>query len=139
MLEAGSEEPGTVVVDPDSAGDATHVGRHASGDGFGEFSFERNVTHRKATAWLEDADNLTEDSGLVRREVQNAIRDDAIDRSIRQRDAIDGGLVELDVCVSARSRVCSRPFNHGRSHVDADGPALWPYHLRSQKHIKPTA
>src|ERR1700678_4120038 len=109
MLEASSEKPSAVVIDPDSASDATHVGRHASGDGFGELSFERDVTHRKATAWLEDADNLTEDSGLVRRKVQNAIRDDAVDRSIRQRDAVDGGLTELHVCVSARSRVCSRP------------------------------
>src|ERR1700677_4793967 len=139
MLEASSEKPGTVVIYADRASDATHVCRHASGDGFGELPFERDVAHREATAWLEDAGNLTEDCGLVRREVQNAIRDDAIDRSIRQRDAVDGGLVELHVCVSGGSLVCSRPFNHGRGHVDANSPALWPYHLRGQKHIKPTA
>src|SRR5271154_2783800 len=138
MLEASSEKPSTVVIDPDSASDATHICRHTSGDGFGELSFERDVTHCKATAWLQDADDLTEDSGLVRREVQNAIRYDAVDRSIRQGDAVDGGLVELHVGVSGGSLVCSRPFNHGRGHVNADGPALWPYHLRGQKHIKPT-
>src|ERR1700727_1823675 len=84
----------------DSATNTAHIGSHALGDGFWQFTLERDVTDREASAGLEDAGNLSKDSRLIRGKVENAVGDDAIDRGIRQRDVVDGGLVELDIGVS---------------------------------------
>jgi len=101
--------------------------------------FQCDVAHRYSAARLEHAGNLTKYRGLVRREIQDAVGDDAINRRIRQWNLVDGGLIELDIGVAARLGICSRTLNHGRRHIYADGTAFRANHLRRQEHVEPSA
>src|ERR1700738_1402985 len=68
--------------------------------------------------------------------IDDAIRDDAVHGRIWGRNLIDGGLVELTVCVAASLSVGPRPLDHGGGHVDANGTTLRSDHLRGKEHVK---
>ena len=66
-----------------------------------------------------------------------------VDRSVRERQAVDGRQVELDVVVRAAFEpprgVAPRQLDHLGRHVDADGAPRRPDLLRGQKHVEPAA
>src|SRR5665213_414117 len=125
MFKACREQTSTVVVDLDGTCDATHVGGHALGHGFGKFMFKGDVADDDSPSRLENAGDLAEDGWLVGRKIENAIRDDAVDRCVRKRNLFDGGLIELDVGVSTCLGVRTSALDHGPSHVDPYGTARW--------------
>lgn len=90
MLEFSSQQTRTAVLDVYCSSDATHISGHATGESFRQPGFEGDVAYGKAASRLENAGNLPEHGRLVRREVDNAVRDDEIDGRIRQRNAVDG-------------------------------------------------
>ena len=123
MLETGGEQAAAVVVDANGSGDAANVGGDAVGDGLGQFVLESDIADGETAAGLEDAGDFAEDGGLVGREIENAVGDDAIDGGIGQRNLVDGGEVELDIGVAAGVGVGAGALDHGGRHIDADGAA----------------
>ena len=102
-------------------------------DGLGQIVLQSDVADGEAAAGLEDARDFAKDSGLVGREIEDAVGDDAIDGGIRQRNFVDGGRVELDIGVAAGLGVGARPLDHGGRHIDADGAAFGPDHASTRE------
>src|SRR6266542_4428610 len=74
-----------------------------------------------ATARAEDAVDLAQDARLVRREVDDAVRDDDVDGGVRERDVLDLALEEVRVRHAGFSGVSPRELEHFVGHVDAVG------------------
>ena len=88
---------------------------------------------------LRIAGDLAEDGRLVGGEIEDAVGDDAIDGSVGEGDAVDGGLEEFDVRVAAGEGVGAGALDHGGGHVDADGAALRADHLCGEEDVEAAA
>ena len=121
MLETGVEQAAAVVVDANGAGDAANISGDAVGDGLGQIVLESDIADGETAAGLEDARDFAKDGGLVGREIENAVGDDAVDGGIGQRNFVDGGEMEVDIGVAAGGRVGAGAIDHGGRHIDADG------------------
>ena len=138
MLEPRGEEAFAVVFDPDSSSDAADVSGETLSKLLRQFGLEGNVAYCESSARLEDACDLTKDGSFVGSKVQDAVADNAIDRSVHERKPVDSCELKLHILIA--SGLCIRlcPLDHGRSHVDSDHPSLWPYLLRCEKNIEAT-
>src|SRR5919106_1927997 len=96
-LEAvAGQEPGALCPQPsprNSAGPEVDVAPARLADG----GLERDVGDLDAPAGREDAEHLAEDGVLVRHEVDDAVRDDDVERVVREGEAFRLALDELDV------------------------------------------
>ena len=70
---------------------------------------------------LQHTRDLAEDRGLVRREVDDAVADDDVDRGVAERDRFDPALAELDVRRAGLGRVVARELQHLVGHVEPVG------------------
>ena len=68
-----------------------------------------HVGDGEAAARLQHAERLAQHAVLVGREVDDAVRDDDVDRVVGQRDVLDLALQELDVGEPALALVLARP------------------------------
>lgn len=73
------------------------VGRAAADDVRNVLAADDDVRDGEAAAQLEDAEGLGGDTVLVGREVDHAVRDDGVNRVVRQEDVFDVPLQKLDV------------------------------------------
>ena len=139
MEEAGLLQSAAIVVEEDSPGDAADVGHHVTGQRLRQRLLEGDVADGGPTARLEDAVHLSEHGPLVRRQVDDAVADDAVRAGVGQRQPVDGGEVKRDVAHSPPIRVPPRPVDHFRRHVDADGLAGRADPRRRQQYVQPGA
>ena len=70
MLEARSDQAGTVVFDFDSATNTADICGHTAGNRFRQFSLESDVADGETTSRLENSGNFAKHGRLVRRKIQ---------------------------------------------------------------------
>ena len=123
----------------DRARQAADVCAHRSLDRFGEGLQHDRVGDHQPSAGPQDAEGLPEDLPLVGREVDDAVRDDDVDRGVGHREVLDLAEPELDVRVLALLRVLPRPREHLRRHVHADHPAVRADPVGREEAVEPGA
>ena len=108
--EAGGLEAGAILGERqrprDAAGEAAALGAL----GGGQVVVGDHVAHPDPPARSQDPGDLGEDGRLVRRQVDDAVADDDVDRGVAERDRFDPALPELDV-----GRAGLRPRCGGRA------------------------
>ncbi len=139
MLETGIKQAAEILVNANGAGDAANISGDAVGDGLGEIVLESDIADGETSAGLEDARDFAKDSGLVGREIENAIGDDAVDGGIGQRNFVDGGEMEVDIGIAAGGCVGARAIDHGGRHIDADGATGGADHVGGEEDIEAAA
>ena len=88
-LEAGGSELGAVLRLFQCSRNAPCPKLHASADGGWHFATNHHVRDGKAAAGLEHSIRFAEDAVLVRRKIDDAIRDYDVHRSAGKRDVLD--------------------------------------------------
>src|SRR5437867_9217064 len=88
-LEAGGSELGAVLRLFQCSRNAPCPKLHASADGGWHFAANHHVRDGKAAAGLEHSIRFAEDAVLVRRKIDDAIRDYDVHRSAGKRDVLD--------------------------------------------------
>ncbi len=78
-----------------------------------------HVADADATTGPQHAGDLSEDGRLVRRQVDDAVADDDVDRRRRERDRFDPALAELDVRGARLGGVAAGQLEHLVGHVEA--------------------
>src|SRR5581483_924753 len=117
-VEAGGFESGDVFGTRERPGDAPDVAA-ALGALLGrEVVVGHHVAHTDAASRLQDAGDLGEDRGLVRREVDHAVGDDDVDGARRERDLLDHAAEEMDVTYARLTCVLLRQREHLVGHVE---------------------
>jgi hypothetical protein len=97
------------------------------------------VRNRETSARLQDPKRLSHNAVLVARQVDHAIRDDDIDRVIRQRDILNLAFEELDVGQAALALVLFGEREHFIGHVEAVGLARRADALCREQHVDAAA
>ncbi len=139
VLESGLQQLFTIGLDAQGSGNAADISGKAGSNRFGQLGFERDVAYGEASAGLQNPDNLSKNSGLIRREIDDAVGDDAIHGFIRKRQVVDLSEIKLNIEVAAFLGVGFGPLDHGRSHVNADGLPRRPNLPGGQKHVEAAA
>jgi hypothetical protein len=71
----------------------------------------------------QHAEGFAERAILVGGEIDDAVRNDHVDRIVRQRHMLDFPLEELDVCRARLALIFARERQHAVRHVEAVDPA----------------
>src|SRR5262249_51501572 len=95
--ETGIGEETAVFLLFEGAGDAAHPRLHVLPQVSRQLALRDDVRDREPAARFQDTVRLPQHLALVRREVDDAVRDDDVDRVARQRDLLDLALEEADV------------------------------------------
>src|SRR5882757_2974702 len=97
---------------------------------------QSDVTECDPATWLQNAGDLTKDGGFVRGKIDDAVRDDAIHRLIRQGNLVDCGVDKIHIGISTLLGVLPRALDHRRGHIDTDSAASRANHLGSKEYIE---
>ena len=95
--ESRGGQLGAVVVLVERAGDAANPEHHALADRVRHFAADDDVGNGEAAAGLEHAERLAQDAVLVGGKIDDAVRDDHVDRIVGQRNVLDFAFEELDI------------------------------------------
>src|ERR1022692_4662346 len=139
VSEAGGCELVLVIVNNESSGNAACPQCHKALKVLREFLSKDDIGDRKKSAVLEDAERFSQDDVLIGREVDDAVRNDDIDRLIRERNIFDSAKEELDVLHTGFHLVLSSKLNHFRCHIKSVDLARWPDATRGEEHVNATA
>jgi hypothetical protein len=96
---------------------------HASANLSRQLAPDHDVRNGKSTARLQHPEGLSDGLALIRGKVDHTVRDDDIDRAVRQRDRLDLTLQELDILHPGTALVLAREREHVIRHVQAIGLA----------------
>ena len=138
-LKSGGGELDVVVVFIERARDAARPRAERRGESLRDCSAGDDVGHSEAPARLQDPKRLAQDAILVGREIDDAVRDDHVDRIVGQRDMFDFALEELDVGRAGLALVIARERQHVVGHVEAVRLARRADPARRQQHIDAAA
>src|ERR1035438_4956806 len=139
VREAGGCELVLVIVNNESSGDAACPQCHEALKVIGDFLLKDDVGDRKKSAVLEDAERFSQDDVLIDSEVDDAVRNDDIDRLIWERNIFDSAQEELSVLHTGFHLVLSSKINHFRCHIKSVHLACWPDATRGEEHVNTTA
>src|ERR1019366_6979790 len=128
-----------VFVNNESSGNAACPQCHNALKVLREFPLKDDVGDRKKSAVLEDAERFSQDDVLIGSEVDDAVRNDDIDRLIRERNIFDSAEEELSVLHAGFQLVLSSKLNHFRCHIKSVDLASWPDATRGEEHVNTTA
>src|SRR6476620_2672837 len=78
-----------------------------------------DVRDRETTAGRQHTQRFSKNGVFVAREIDHAVRDDDVDRVLRQRNGLDRSLEKLDVSCASFALVLSRQCEHLVGHVEA--------------------
>src|SRR5665647_467011 len=87
--EASSSELVLVIANNESSGNAACPQCHKALKVLRQFPLKDDVGDRKKSAVLEDTERFSQHDVLIGSEVDDAVRDDDIDRLIRERNIFD--------------------------------------------------
>jgi len=90
----------------------------------GNVASRHHVGDGEAPARLEDAEGLGEHAVLVGGEIDDAVRNDHVDRIVGQRNGLDLALEKLDVGRARLALIVAGQRQHLVGHVEAIGLAL---------------
>src|ERR1051326_5320041 len=124
-FEPGRSQTLYIVHFFESASDAADPQLHALSHFGRHFAPHYHIGNRETTARLQHTESFSQHAILVAREVNDAIRDDDIDRAIRQWDVLDLAVEELDVGETALAFVLFCERLHFIRHIEAVGLSGW--------------
>jgi hypothetical protein len=108
-----------VLASRQGAGDAASVAPPRRSLGRAEAILGDDVGQAEPAAGAQDAGDLGEHAGLLRREVDDAVRDDHVHARRRQRDGLHLPLQDLDVGRAGLAHVAAGQRHHLWRHVQA--------------------
>src|SRR5665647_3770864 len=137
--EASSSELVLVIANNESSGNAACPQCHKALKVLRQFPLKDDVGDRKKSAVLEDTERFSQHDVLIGSEVDDAVRDDDIDRLIRERNIFDSAKEELSVLHTGFHLVLSSKLNHFWCHIKSVDLASWPDATRGEEHVNATA
>src|SRR5262249_39780719 len=96
VREPRAGELGDVLIVSERPGDAADPELHAPANRGGHLSANDHVGDREASTRLEHAEGFPQHAVLVARKIDDAVREDDVDRVVRERDVYDFPVAELD-------------------------------------------
>src|SRR3954462_14875281 len=118
IRKAGATQLGAVLRLPERARDTAHPQLHAAPDVSRYFAPDDDVRDRKSPTRLQHTEGLAQNRILAAGQVDDAVRDDDVDRVIGQGNGFDGPLEELAVGGSWLALVLLREREHLVGHVE---------------------
>ena len=98
-----------------------------------------HVADLQPSAWFEHPVRLAKNQALVLAQVDHAVRQDHVNQSILERQALGLSLAELDVGNTRPDRCLASPLQHGGGHIHANDPTLQTNPLGCQEGVHPAA
>ena len=99
-------------------------------DRFRNLAAHHHIRYCETAARPEYAKGFPEHAGFICGEVDDAVRNDHIDRVVRQRDVLYLALQKLNIVRSRLPLILSRKSKHVIRHIETVGFAGRPYSLR---------
>src|ERR1700690_3130938 len=109
--------------------------KHALADFWRNCTSRHNIGNRHAATRLQHTECLSQYAVFVCREVDHTIRDDHVDRVVRQRDMLDLALQELDILRARFALVLIGKRQHLVRHITTVGLAAGSNPPRRKQHI----
>jgi hypothetical protein len=122
LFESCRSEIPAELVGRQRTGDAPGPLLHVTSGRLIHVGISDHIGDREPATGAQHPGGLAEDPGLVRGEIDHAVRDDDVDRAVGQRNLLDGALEEFDVLDTRLPLVRPSEFEHLIGHVQANGP-----------------
>src|SRR5262249_39737890 len=119
----------------DTADPQLHVSAHIRGN----FAAKHNVRHSEAPTRFQYTERLVKHARLVDGQIDDAVGNDHVNRAVGKGNTLDLSFEKLDILGAGAAFVLVRERKHLVGHVEAVHFAGWPYALRRQQHVDPTA
>src|SRR5207302_6134291 len=98
-----------------------------------------DIGYGEASSRLEHTKGFAQNAVLVCREIDHAIGNDDVDRSVRQWNLFDLTLEKFDVFDAGLLLILTRKREHFVSHVEAIDFARWSDSPRGEQHVDSSA
>src|SRR5271157_3328301 len=138
-LETGRRQLAAVFVLLQRPGHASHPQKHVLADLGRHFAFCDHIGNSHPAARFQHPESLGQHPVFVGGKVNDAVRDDDIHGVVRERDALDLPLQELDVCHAGFALVLFRQGEHLVGHVQAIRLARRANAPRGEQHVDAAA
>ncbi|SPE28618.1 hypothetical protein SBA3_1470011 [Candidatus Sulfopaludibacter sp. SbA3] len=139
VVKAGRRQLRFVLDLFERSGHASHPHQNALPDLGRDFTARHNVGHGEAAAGLENPEGLGENPVLIRRKIDDAVRDDDVHGVVGEWDVLDFAFQKLDVADAGLALVFVRESQHFIGHIQTVRFSGGPYAPRGKQHIDAAA
>jgi hypothetical protein len=139
LLESRRRQLVFVIILIQRAGNAAYPGQNIFPNLGQDLAAGHHVGNGEPASRLKNSIGLAQNSVFVRREIDNAVRYDDVDRVIRQRNVFDLAFQKFDIFNSRLALVLVCESDHFIGHIQTISFAGWANTPRREQDINATA